>query len=148
MDGWEIAAVVAGGVFTARVLYFAGVRAPQWLAMERGAFLPDFARTIRTADKVQPALLVVTIASLWMRSRSADGAAAALALAASAGFALTMAASVALLVPLQRRMIREGADPAVPIPALRSRWVKGHIGRTVLSVVSFALLLSATLVAG
>lgn len=82
--------------------------------MEPRVFLPDFARTIRTADKIQPALLVVTIASLWMLSREVDGTAGALALAATAGFALTMVASVAILVPLQRRMIKDGPD-AVPI---------------------------------
>lgn len=140
MNGWEMAALVAGGAFTARVVYFAGVRAPRWLTMEPPAFLRDFARTIRTADKVQPALLVVTIASLGMVNRSVDGTPGALALAAAAGFAATMVASVAVLVPLQRRMIRDGLDPSVPILEMRSRWVRGHVGRTVLSVISFGLL--------
>lgn len=145
MDSWEIAALVAGGIFTARVVYFAWVRAPRWLRMEPQVFLPDFERTIRTADKVQPALLVVTIASLWMLSRSVDGMPSTLALAATGGFAATMIASVAVLVPLQRRMIRDGQNPATPIRAMRSRWVRGHVGRTALSIVSFALLALAVL---
>ncbi len=143
MNGWGIVALAAGGLFTTAVVYFAVVRVPRWRGMEVRSFLPDFERTIDVADKVQPTLLVVTIAASAMLVRSAEGTPEALAGAAIAGFATTLFASLAIMVPLQRRMIRLGADPAVPIRDMRSRWLKGHLGRAALTLVSFVLLAAA-----
>jgi anthrone oxygenase-like protein len=107
------------------------------------SFLPDFARTINTADKVQPALLAVTLAATILLASSADGAERVLALAAVTGFAFVMIASLIFLVPLQRRMIKTGGDSAASLDAMKSKWSRGHIGRTVLAIVSFALLVLA-----
>ena len=143
MNGWGIVALAAGGLFTAAVVYFALVRVPQWRGMEIRSFLPDFERTIDVADKVQPALLTVTIVAGVMLVRSAEGTSEVLAGVALAGFAAIMLASLTIMVPLQRRMIRLGSDPAVPIGAMRSRWLKGHLGRATLTVASFVLLVLA-----
>ncbi len=145
MNGWGSAALAAGGLFTLAVVYFALLRVPRWRQMDLRSFLPDFERTIDVADKVQPALLVITIVSGVMLMRSVEGTPELLAQLATMGFALTMLASLAIMVPLQRRIIRLGSDPAVPIGAMRSRWLKGHLGRATLAVASFALLVAAVL---
>ena len=143
MNGWEIAAVVAGGIFTTAVLFFARVNVPRWQRMEPGRFLPDFAKTIDVADKVQPTLLVATIAALVVIVGSSDGSDAVLATAATAGFVATMLGSLAFMVPLQRQMIREGRDPSYPLATKKARWIRGHYGRTTLASISFVLLLLA-----
>jgi anthrone oxygenase-like protein len=143
MESWEWVAVLAGGMFTAVVVYVAAVQGPRWRGMEIPIFLPQFARAINVADKVQPMLLVVTLVSSVIASRSLDGTSNVLAWAAAAGFALTLVGSVSFLVPLQRRMIRLGPDPALPLDEMRARWLKGHLGRASLAVMSFALLLFA-----
>ena len=140
MNGWNVVALVAGALFTTAVVFFASFRVPQWRAMERSAFLPDFERTINVADKVQPALLAVTIVSTAMLSSSTNGGGGVFGWSATTGFVLTLLGSLVYMVPLQRRMIRTGADPAVPIPEMRSRWIKGHLTRTAVSLASFSLL--------
>ena len=140
MTGWGFAALIAGGAFTAATVYFAAARVPRWRTMEVPAFLPDFERVINVADKVQPAFLVATIVAATVHAGTLDGTDQVLARAATVGFVLTMIGSLAFLVPLQRRMIRLGANPGVPIPEMRARWLKGHLGRTSLAVVSYVLL--------
>ena len=142
MESWQWVAVLAGGMFTAVVVYVAAVQGPRWRAMEIPTFLPRFARAINVADKVQPMLLVATIVSTII-AMPLDGASNLLAWGSVAGFALTLVGSVSFLVPLQRRMIRLGPDPALPLDAMRARWLKGHVGRTSLAVTSFALLVLA-----
>ena len=143
MNAWGAVAVVGGGLFAGGVLSFTWARVPIWRSMKVPQFLPDFAQTIDRADKVQPALLTVAIGSAIAFAVSADQEARLLALVGTVGFAITMLASLAVLVPLQRRMIRTGNDPATPIDAMRQRWFQGHLGRTVLSLVSFAFLAAA-----
>ena len=148
MTGWETGAIVAGGLFTSGVLYFALMRVPRWRAMEIRSFLPDFARTINVADKVQPTLLLATIISVSMLARSIDGTSQVLAVTAITGFTLTLVGSLAFLVPLQRRMIRLGPEPSSRLVPMRARWIKGHLGRASLAAASFALLVLAVLSAG
>jgi hypothetical protein len=146
MNGWEVVAVAVGALFTTAVVFFASFRVPQWRVMERTTFLPDFKRTINVADKVQPALLVVTIISTAMLSSSVDGSGEVFGWVATTGFVSILLGSLVYLVPLQRRMIRTGSDPAVPIPEMRSRWIKGHLTRTAVALASFALLAIAVFV--
>ena len=108
--------------------------------MEVAVFLPDFARVINVADKVQPMFLVATIVSATVYAGMIDGTDEALARAATVGFTLTMIGSLGFLVPLQRRMIKLGANRDVPIPEMRARWLRGHLGRASLAVVSYILL--------
>jgi hypothetical protein len=140
MNGWDVVALVVGALFTMAVVFFASFRVPQWRVMERSTFLPDFARTINVADKVQPALLIVTIIATAIVSSSINGSGRVFGWGATTGFALILLGSLVYMVPLQRRMIRTGADRAVPIPEMRSRWISGHLTRTAVTLVSFALL--------
>ncbi len=51
------------------------------------------------------------------------------------GFVAVLIGSLAVLVPLQRRII-ECPDPEA-VGEMRQRWFSGHIGRSFLSVLSF-----------
>ena len=143
MSGWGVVALAAGGLFTIAVVFFARVSVPRWQEMEPTRFLPDFARTINVADKVQPTLLVATIAALIMIVGSTDGSDSVIATVAAVGFVGTLVGSVAFMVPLQRQMIREGSNAAYPLAAMKARWIRGHYGRATLASISFALLVFA-----
>jgi hypothetical protein len=92
---------------------------------------------------VQPALLVVAIVSAVTFAIRAEGSARTLAWAGAAGLILTLVASVAVLVPLQRRILNAGSARGGAVEEMRSRWFRGHLGRSVLSTVSFVMLVLA-----
>lgn len=145
MDAWAALMLVSGGAFAGGAATFAWSRVPIWRTMEVAPFADDFSATIHRTDKVQPALLVVAILSAVAYALTADGSAAALAWAGAGGLIVTLAASVAVLVPLQRRIIAQA--PARPSSAeeMRQRWFRGHLGRSVLSTASFvATVLAVT----
>jgi hypothetical protein len=108
--------------------------------MEPTSFGDDFSATIRRTDKVQPALLVVAIVSAITFALSADGAASALAWVGAGAFLVTLVASAAVLVPLQRRIITESTARRSAVEEMRARWFRGHLGRSVLSVAAFGCL--------
>ena len=128
--------VLAGGLFAGAVVNFAWDRLPIWRRMPLAQFIGDFEQTIDIADKVQPAVLVVSIIAAGLFAISTDGLARVLALVAAAGFLAVLVASLAILVPLQRRIIRSQDEPH-ELEAMRGRWFQGHLGRSVLSVASF-----------
>lgn len=136
MSVWAILMLVSGGLFTGGVAVFAWERLPAWRRMPRERFKADFAGAIRKADRVQPALLVATIVATVAFGLTATGAARTLAIMGGIGFALTLLASGAVLVPLQRRIVTEGEL----VEAMRHRWFLGHLGRTALSVSSLLLV--------
>jgi anthrone oxygenase-like protein len=142
MDVWAIVMLVAGGLFAGAVVNFAWSRLPIWRTMPPTDFVKDFDRTIAVADKVQPALLAVTIVGAIGFALSSNSTSRILAIAAAAGFVVTMVASLAILVPLQRKIIALGGESEA-IEAMRSRWFQGHLGRSVLSVISLVLAASS-----
>ncbi len=142
MNAWAIVMLVAGGLFAGAVANFAWSRIPIWRAMPRAQFVTDFDKSIAVADKVQPALLLATIVGSVGFALTTDSTARLLAIFAAAGFAVTMVASVAILVPLQRRIIALGAESEA-VEAMRVQWFRGHLGRSVLSIISFVLAASS-----
>ncbi len=53
--------------------------------------------------------------------------------------------SVAVLVPLQRRIIAEAPAERPDVEGMRTQWFRGHLGRSVLSMASFvATVLAVT----
>jgi hypothetical protein len=60
------------------------------------------------------------------------------------GFVGILVTSAAILVPLQRRIIRF-EWPGDVIEGMRERWFRGHLGRSALSVLSFALAILAAI---
>ncbi len=138
--------LVAGGLFAGGAATFAWSRVPIWRRMPLAQFVTDFDQTIRWTDKVQPALLVAAIASAIAFAFTADGAARLLALVGAAGFVAVLLASLAFLVPLQRRIVSTTESEPEKLEAMRSRWFNGNLGRSVLAVVSFAVIVVAAVV--
>jgi hypothetical protein len=143
MNVWAALVLIAGGVFAGSVVAFAWDRVSAWKTMPTAQFMGDFGHTINRADKIQPALLVVAIAGALGYAASTEASARVLALVGAAGFLIVMVASLGILVPLQRRILRTPLETEEAILTMRQRWFPGHIGRTVLSVISFALVVAA-----
>ena len=146
MSTWASLMLIAGGLFAGGAATFAWSRVPIWRRMPVQGFSGDFEETLRRTDKVQPALLVAAIVSAAGFALSADGLARVLALVGAAGFIVTLTASLAFLVPLQRRIIATPPAEAGAIDKMRARWFRGHLGRSMLAVASFvAVAVAATL---
>lgn len=137
MNLWAAFMLVAAGLFAGGATSFAWSRVGIWRQMPTPEFINDFAQTIRRTDKVQPALLVAAIVASVGFAATAEASARVLALLAAGCLLVTLFASVTVLVPLQRRIIR--STQAQPIETLRRQWVRGHLGRSALSVVAFAV---------
>ena len=146
MSIWASLMLIAGGLFAGGTATFAWSRVPIWRRMPAQEFIGDFEETLRRTDKVQPALLVAAIVSAAGFALTADGPARVLGLAGAAGFVLTLAESIAILVPLQRRIVATPSPGAKAIDEMRARWFRGQLGRSVLSTASFvAVAVAATL---
>ena len=146
MDVWAALMLVSAGAFAGGAASFSWSRVPIWRAMEPESFRDDFSATISRTDKIQPALLVVAIVSTITFAVTVDSSATGFAWAGAAGFIVTLVASVAVLVPLQRQLIRGGPAPRSDFEAMRVRWFQGHLGRSVLSMASFvSTVLAVTL---
>jgi hypothetical protein len=144
MSAWASLMLIAGGLFAGGAATFAWSRVPIWQRMPVQEFVGDFEETLRRTDKVQPALLVAAIVSAAGFALAADGSARVLALVGAAGFVATLAASIALLVPLQRRIVATPPAEAQAIYEMRVRWFRGHLGRSMLAVASFVAVAAAT----
>lgn len=138
MKVWAILMLVSSGLFSGGVTVIAWERIPVWRALPLPQFRIDFATTIRIADRVQPALLLASIVTTVGFGITANGAARTLAFVGAAGFVVTIAASGAVLVPLQRRIIAQSEDSA--LEAMRRRWFSGHLGRSALALASFLMV--------
>jgi hypothetical protein len=109
-------------------------------------FIGDLQETLRRTDQVQPASLVVAIVSSAGFVLTADGSARVLASVGAVGFVASLAASLAVLVPLQRRIVASPPAEAEAIDEMRARWFRGNLGRSMLGVASFvAVVVAATL---
>ena len=146
MSAWASVMVIAGGLFAGGAATFTWSRVPIWRRMPVQGFIGDFQETLHLVRPVQPALLVVAIVSAAGFALTADGMARVLALVGAAGFVATLAASLAILVPLQRRIVGTPPAEAKAIGEMRVRWFSGHLGRSMLAAASFvALAVAATL---
>ncbi len=146
MSAWASVMMVAGGLFAGGAATFAWSRVPIWRRMPAQGFIGDFEETLRRTDKVQPALLVAAIVSAAGFALTAEGSARVLASVGAAGFIATLAASIAILVPLQRRIVATPPAEAGAIEKMRARWFRGNLGRSMLAVASFvAVAVASTL---
>ena len=146
MSTWASLMLIAGGLFAGGAASFAWSRVPMWRRMPVQEFIGDFKETLHRTDKVQPALLVLAIVSAAGFAITADGSARVLALVGAAGFVATLAASLALLVPLQRRIVATPPAEADAIYEMRVRWFRGNLGRSMLGAASFiAVAVASTL---
>src|SRR3990167_6913911 len=132
--------IISSGLFTGGVLTITWGRLSVWKKMNPQSFKEDFGRTIRITDKLQPILLVSTILSAAIFSFTQDGIEQVLIWVATGCFALTFIASIIVLVPLQKHILNSTQSPM----HMYANWQQGHMGRTVLSLLSFSLSILAT----
>jgi hypothetical protein len=135
--------LVAGGLFTGGAATFAWSRVPIWRRMPLPEFVGDFAQTLQRTDRVQPGLLVAAGAAAVGFALSAEGQASALAWLGAAAFVAVLAASIAYMVPLQRRIIASPLAEPAPVEELRARWFRGNLGRSVLATLAFVATVAA-----
>jgi hypothetical protein len=145
MSEWfAIPMLFAGGLFAGAVTSIALERVPAWRATELSEFQTGFAYTLRRVDRVQPALLVVSLVSTIGFVLGAEGTARASALLATACFLIVLVGSVAWLVPVQRRLVVSGTEhPSRQLERLRGQWLRGHWIRTVVALIALSLAIVA-----
>jgi Domain of unknown function (DUF1772) len=145
-DLWAIAMLISAGLFAGGIVSIAWERLPAWRAAELADFRVAFAHTLRRVDRLQPALLVVCLASTIGFALSADGAAQLPALLAAAGFLAVLIGSGVLLVPVQRRLVSSEAElPSPEAERLRRLWLRGHVIRTAVALVALVLAVVASI---
>jgi hypothetical protein len=143
---WATVMMVSGGLFAGGVLSIAAERVPAWRRIQLPDFRIGFSHTLRRVDRLQPALLSICLLSTIGFAVTAAGAARTLAVVAAAGFLLILIGSVAWLIPIQRTL-KAGTDlPPATVEGLRSRWLRGHLVRTVVGVAVFIVAAVATTV--
>lgn len=75
-----------------------------------------------------------------------EGQRQVLSAAGAGGLVLVLLISLAVMVPLQRKIIVTPVSQEAELEAMRERWFTGNLGRPVLSVTSFASLVVAVVV--
>ncbi len=146
MEFFAALMLIAGGLFAGGAATFAWSRVPIWRKMAVREFVTDFEQTIRWTDKVQPGLLVLGAVAGIAFAVTADGSARIFAALGAGGFFLVLFASLAVLVPLQRRIIATPVAEAENIEEMRRRWFSGNLGRSLLAVGSFTLMVIAAVI--
>jgi hypothetical protein len=144
-DMWAVGMLVSGGLFAGGVMSIAWERVPAWRRTQLAEFRTGFADTLRRVDRLQPALLSVSLASTIGFAVTAAGSARTLAAFAASGFLLILVGSVVWLVPIQRTLQSSSKLSAATVDELRTRWLRGHLIRAVAGVVLFGLAVAATI---
>jgi hypothetical protein len=143
-EAWSIVMLIGAALFAAGVVPIAWERAPAWRAADDGTFRVDFAHTLRRMDRLQPALLLVCLVSSVGFAVSASGTPRTLAGLAASCFLAVLAGSGAGLVPIQRRLVDPRSDlSTAEVERLRTRWLRGHLIRTLVALAAFVLLVVA-----
>lgn len=139
-----IAMLISGGLFAGGVVPIAWERASAWRTASPADFRADFAHTLARTDRVQPALLVITLLSAIPFAVNLTGTTRALAALSIFGLAVILVGSGAVLVRIQRRLASPRAQLApADVERLREHWLRGHLVRTILAVACFAFLVAA-----
>lgn len=139
-----IVMLVAGGLFTGGVVWYAWERVWIWRRLPLSAYAVDFRRSVRKADPALPILLVVCAVGAVAFASLTRGAGRTLALTGLALLAVILVGSIILAEPInsQFRRLPEGTVPA-DAEDLRRKWRRFHLLRTALAVAAFALLVTA-----
>lgn len=145
--GFAITMLVAGGLYAGGVLSIGWERSGAWRVASSLDFRRDFAHTIRRADMLQPALLIVTALSAVGFAFETPGLPRVLAATAAVGLAAVLVGSAATLVRIQRRIVSQQPELATAeVERLKEIWIAGHLARTAAVVACFALLVVAAVV--
>lgn len=143
---WAAPMLLAGGLFAGSAGFIAWERVPAWRASDLAAFRTTFARTVRRADRLQPALVVIWLVSTVGYAISASGASRTLALLAAAALLTILVGSIVWLAPIQNRVAAPGSDGHPrELEQQRSRWLRGHLIRTMLALAAWVVVVVAAL---
>jgi hypothetical protein len=142
---WAVGMLVSGGLFAGGVMSIAWERVPAWRRSQLAEFRIGFAHTLRRVDRLQPALLSVSLVSTIGFAVTAAGSGRTLAVFAAAGFLLILIGSLVWLVPIQRTLQSGSELSAAAVDELRTRWLRGHLIRAIAGVVLFGLAVVATI---
>jgi hypothetical protein len=143
---WAAPMLIAGGLFAGGVGFIAWERGPAWRASDLPAFRSTFARTLRRADRLQPALVMIWLVSTLGYAASTAGASRTLALLAAATLLTILVGSIVWLVPIQNRVAASGSEGFQgELEWARSRWLRGHLIRTVLALAAWVVVVVAAL---
>ena len=146
-ETWSIVMMISGALFIAGVFPIAYERAPVWREADDATFRTEFARTVRRVDRLQPALLLISVIGAVGFAVSGGGTARILAAAAALCFVAVLIGSGLALVPIQRRLIDPGTNlSTTEVRRLRGVWLKGHLVRTVVSLLAFVLLVISAVI--
>jgi hypothetical protein len=141
---WSIVMLISAGLFVAGVVPIAWERAPAWPAADHASFQVEFAHTLQRMDRFQPTLLILSLVSSAGFAVSSSGTTRALAALAALCFVVILVGSRVGLVPIQRRLVDPRSDlSAADVERLRTRWLGGHLIRTVVALIAFVLLVLA-----
>jgi hypothetical protein len=144
---WTVPMLISGGLFAGGVLWISWERVPAWRAADLVAFRATFAHTLRRADRLQPALLAANLVATVGVAASTSGAARTLATLAAGGALIVLVGSATWLVPIQRRLVAPGPQPAAAdIERLRAQWLRGHLARTAVALALLLLAVAAAVV--
>jgi hypothetical protein len=147
-EALSILMLITGALFVSSVFSIAWERAPVWRAEEIAPFRVDFAHTVRRVDRLQPPLLLVTLALSIGFAISASGTASVFAGVAALCLGAILVVSTTRLVPIQNRISDPESDlSGAEVERLRTRWLSGHLIRTAFALVAFVLLVVAAVVA-
>jgi hypothetical protein len=137
--------LIPGAVWAGIIVCYAVERINLWARMPLDQFAVDFRRSVHRVDPLQPILLVVTGAGTVWFGLAARGHASTFAWLGLAGLAVVMVSSIAIAEPMNTRFRRlhEGEVPA-GADAMRARWARFHIARTVVTVATLVFLVLAT----
>ena len=140
--------LVVNGIFTGILCAFSVERIWIWEQLDLRGYAVDFRRSVRRADLVQPALLVLTIALASAYATRVSSSSRTETIIGLACLVMILAGSTIVLVPLQKRFRNrpEGEIPA-DAEAIRRRWKIGHLVRTGLGIAAFVLLVHAVVYA-
>lgn len=146
MNVAKILMLISGGLFTGVALVVT-VKCLAWKSMPLKQFKYNFERTVVIADRMQPPLLVSTVIAATFFAFDTTGMAAVLAFIAVVILLLILVTSLAILVPLQKRIIyTDQKVHMAPLEAMRRQWLQGHLGRSGMASMAFTLLIIAAAV--
>ena len=143
-EALKVAMVVSAGIFAGSAAVIAWERSAAWRVADIATFKSDFAHTLRRVDRLQPILLVASIAFSIAFAIGNTGVARATTAVAAFCLIVVLMGSAGVLVPLQRRLIDLHSGLSVlETERGRKRWVRGHLLRSMIAIVAFVLLTTA-----
>jgi hypothetical protein len=137
--------LIPGAIWAGIVFFYAVERVVLWARMPLDQYVVDFRRSLYRADPLQPILAIVSAGGAVWFALQTDGTASTFAWIAVALYALVIAISVLFPERINSQFRRRAEGEAPPdVAALRVRWRKLHLIRTVPAMGVLVCLVLAT----